>query len=174
MDPLQPKFMNPATGYDGICWDFMPDLWTTEEMLYDKEAWVDSDIMRTSKNDIKQEWDSVRNGLDEVLRTHGYERTQRYYNVVEHNEDTIVFFCHLGVTMVMLAHLLGISPPALWQGYFLAPSSVTILNSEERVEGKGYFRVQVMGDTSHLYASNEPISNSGYYAKSLNECREEK
>ncbi len=161
--------MNPANGKNHICWDLMPDYWTEMDMLYDRDKWAEADIMLESPNSIKDEWEKVSNGIDSILASHGYVREKRYYRVEEHNDDTIVIFCHLGVTMVMLAHLLGISAPALWHGYFLAPTSVTILNTEERIPGKAYFRCQVMGDTSHLAFAGEPISNSGYFAESMND-----
>ena len=53
--------------------------------------------------------------------------------------------------------------PAVWQGFFLAPTSVTVLGTEERTPGEAYFRCQMMGDTSHLLLHNEPVSVYGYF-----------
>lgn len=161
--------VNPATGYSHICWDFMPDYWTYMDDMYDRDNWASSELMSSSTNDINVEWQNVSQGIDSILSHYGYVRKDRYYEVKEHRDDTIVIFCHLGVTMVMMAHLLGISAPVLWHGFFLAPTSVTILNSEERIPGKAYFRCQVMGDTSHLSFNGEPISKSGYFADTFNE-----
>ncbi len=161
--------MNPATGHDYICWDFMPDYWTEMEDMYDKDNWAVSDLMSTGSNDINHEWQSVCNGIDGILAGHGYIRKGRYYTFDKHSDDTIVIFCHFGVTMVMLAHMLGISAPVLWHGTFLAPTSVTILNSEERQPGKAYFRSQVIGDTSHLAFAGEKVSDSGYFSETFNE-----
>ncbi len=161
--------LNPATGKSHICWDFMPDYWTYMDDMYDRDNWAKSKLMSSSANDIHMEWQKVSNGIDDILLKYGYKRKDRYYEFEEHRDDTIVIFCHLGVTMVMMSHLLGISAPALWHGFFLAPTSVTILNSEERIDKKAYFRCQVMGDTSHLSFNGESISNSGYYAESFNE-----
>lgn len=158
---------NSVTGYDHICWDLMPDYWTVDEGMYDRDNWAKSDIMRTSTNNIYEECSKVYEGIDGILAAHGYERCGRYYSVKEHNDDTIVIFCHLGVTMVMMSRLLSVSAPVLWHGYYLAPSSVTIFNTEERVDGMAYFRCQVMGDTSHLYVAGEPVSSSGYYAEAF-------
>jgi probable phosphoglycerate mutase len=49
----------------------------------------------------------------------------------------------------------------------MAPSSVTIIGSEEREEGTASFRVQVFGDTAHLTSKNESVSSSGYFAEVL-------
>lgn len=158
---------NTVNGNTAICWDLMPDHWTADEGMYDRDNWAKSDIMLTSTNDISVECDAVYNGIDMILKNHGYERCGRYYKVNEHNDDTIVIFCHLGVTMVMLSRILGIAAPVLLHGFFLAPTSVTVLNTEERVDGMAYFRCQSMGDTTHLIMNNEPVSASGYFAETM-------
>ena len=97
----------------------------------------------------------VWNGLDEILTQHGYERENNFYRAVQPNEETLAFFCHFGVTCVMLSHLLGISPMILWHGFCAAPTSVTSLITEERREGVALFRMNAFGDTAHLYANQE-------------------
>ena len=58
---------------------------------------------------------------------------------------------------MLLSHLLGISPFVLWQNFIAAPSSVTVVNTEERRQGIANFRVAAFGDTSHLaLAGMEP------------------
>jgi len=83
------------------------------------------------------------------------------------DEKNLVFVCHLGVMFVMLSHLTGISPVQLWQGFFVAPSSVTIVGAEERVPGEVVFRIQQMGDVSHLIGANEKVSASGFFGNCL-------
>ena len=51
----------------------------------------------------------------------------------------------------------------LWQGFFVAPTSVTILGAQERLPGQVLFRVQTMGSTSHLAAAKEDPSSSGFF-----------
>lgn len=152
---------DPITGENRIPWDLMPSYWTKKEELYDKEAWRNSDIMKTGT--IATDYQTVTDSMDQLLRDHGYEREGGIYRVHKANDDTLVFFCHLGVTFVLLSHLLGIAAPVLWQGFFIAPTSVTILQTEERIQGEAYFRCRALGDTSHLYEAGEPISESGFF-----------
>ena len=112
---------------------------------------------------VSEEFAKVCAGIDSILAEHGYERTGEYYKVVKSNHDTLVFFCHLGVQFAILSHLLGIPAPLLWQGCFVAPTSVTVLTSEERVQGEAYFRLRTLGDCAHLYVSGEPYSRSGFF-----------
>ena len=63
----------------------------------------------------------------------------------------------------MMSHLLGISPALLCHALYLAPTSVTILATEERQNNIAAFRAQVIGDTNHLLQGGEPISAAGYF-----------
>lgn len=154
---------DPETGESRIAWDLQPSFWTERLALYDKDAWPSDPLMRTG--DAARFARAVTDGLDEVLARHGYVRRGGFYRAAERNDDTVVFFCHFGVACVMLAHLLGISAPVLWHGLFLAPTSVTMLVTEERREGDAYFRCIAAGDTSHLRCAGEPISASGMFAE---------
>lgn len=152
---------DPITKKPRTPWDFMPNYWTNEPMLYDKDQWFQSPIMKTGA--IEENFEKVKSGIDFILAEHGYRRNGKYYTAEKPNQDTLVFFCHLGVQFAILSHLLGIAAPLLWQGFFVAPTSVTILTSEERVKGDAYFRCKTVGDTSHLYTAGEPVSTSGFF-----------
>lgn len=152
---------DPVTNGNRIPWDFMPEWWTKQTEFYHKDNWRTHPVMQTGA--IEAEFEKVRSGLDALLSEHGYQRNGNLYDVVKTNDDTLVFFCHLGVQFTMLNHLLGIAAPLLWQGCFVAPSSVTILSSEEREPGKAYFRLKTLGDTAHLYVAGEPASDSGFF-----------
>lgn len=157
--------IDPISGKERIPWDFYPAYWTNLPEAYDKEHWMDLPVMKSGE--ISTEHKKVCTGIDSILHTYGYERENGYYRVKsslkDRKEETLVFFCHLGVSFVMLGHLLGISPFLLWHTAFVAPSSVTILGSEEREPGIASFRIQTLSDTRHLSAAGEPISSSGYF-----------
>lgn len=153
---------DPVTGKNRIAWDFMPKYWTSQPELYDKDQWINSPVMKTGE-ELQNAYGEVCSGIDSILALHGYERYENYYRAIQPNKDTIVFFCHLGVSFVMISHILGISAPVLWQQFFAAPTSVTLLCTEEREKGNASFRVKVFGDTSHLLAGGEPASDSGFF-----------
>lgn len=183
---------DPTTGRHGVPWDFMPSYWTTEPRFYDREHWHEIPVLSENK-ELKSAYDEVCRGIDEILAGYGYIRHGMLYHTpdkkdrgVENKEasltpdlvdigtaklegsyceDTIVIFCHLGVTFAMMSHLLGLAPSMLWQNFFIAPTSVTILASEERMPNTAYFRCQVVGDTTHLFTGNEPVSRAGYFAE---------
>ncbi len=157
------RITDPATGQKRIPWDMLPGDWTSVPEYYDKDKWYNVPIMKEAGMGLglRAVWD----GLDEILLRHGYRREGMVYRAENPNEDTIAFFCHFGVGCVMIGHLLGISPMILWHGFMAAPTSVTVLNSEERREGTAFFRVSSYGDISHLYAKGEEPAFAGRFCE---------
>lgn len=150
---------------DRIVWDFLPAEWTKEDGNFCENQWVA--CPRTVF--AQEEYKTVCRELDELLASYGYERQGRYYRVREHSDKTVVIFCHFGVSMIFLSHLLNLPAQALLHGLFMATTSITVLNTEERAEGAAYFRAERVGDTAHLSRGGEPISESGYFAKIMQE-----
>ena len=180
-------------GKNVMCWDLLPEFFTSDKKFFDKDLWTSSRFMKSGK--IKKYYKFVCTGIDDILSQYGYQRNNHnFYDVKNpvpnHNwnqpvekyhlksikddyneETTLVFFCHLGVMFSIIAHLTGLSPMQLWQGFYVAPTSITILNSEERIKGQAWFRVERLGDTNHLTNGGEPISSSGYFASVLDESQ---
>ncbi len=176
-----------------ICWDILPEDYCSDSLFFDKDRWTDARLMK--KGRVKSYYKMVCKSFDGILAQYGYTRNkQGFYDVASpvpnHNwsepvykyhlkavkddypeETTLVFFCHLGVMFAIIAHLTGLSPVQLWQGFYVAPTSITILNSEERICGQAWFRVERLGDTNHLTSGGEPISSSGYFASVLEETK---
>lgn len=180
---------DPLTGEVHCPWDLMPQYFTGDPMLLDKDAWVHAPLYRDIP-EMETRWNEVRTGLDSILARYGYTRCGLYYQFAEpdgsilpaeisdlqlhgtkdyevrdaDDEKTIVFFCHLGVTCVMLAYLLGVSPVLLWHGTCIPTTGVTIVNAEKRLHNASFFRIQALGDCSHLLAAGEPLSGFASFA----------
>ena len=178
---------DPITGRHGVPWDFVPSYWSGNLLMTTGTDWVDAEIMKQNP-EIKSQFQNVCKNLDEFLASYGYIREQNFYLVPEmeerfisqtvapgnvrtidrlpdeSNEPVIVIFCHLGITCLVLSHLLNIPFPLLTHGFFLPPASITIVSSERRWGKEAYFRVQTMGDVHHLLANDEPISPAGSFA----------
>lgn len=153
----------PGTDNPVICWDFMPSFYTKVDELYDKDKFKELDFMREGK--YPELYKNVTDNLDALLEKHGYKRCGGYYQAVNPNRDTIVFFCHFGLECQLLGHILGISPVILAQNFCAAPTSVTTLITEEREEGIAIFRCTSFGDISHLYAHGEPPAFSARFCE---------
>lgn len=153
--------IDETSGNRRIPWDMMPGSWTKKPKLYDKELWLDEPLMQTG--DVREVYGRVTAGMDKLLEQYGYIRDGGMYRTTAGNEDTLVFFCHLGVTFAILSHLIGLSPIMLWHGFYVAPTSVTTVVTEERIPGEVFFRCTGLGDISHLYHEGEPASKAGFF-----------
>lgn len=170
-----------------IAWDLSSDYLHAHPEVYSPDGWRENELVQTGS--VAEDYDRVCAEFDALLASYGYVRDGVCYRVTEdhipsdafmiydghtiehmqHNEatytdDTLVFFCHLGVSMVLLSHLLNVSPYTLWQGFFTPPTAITVLTAEEKEPGLAVFRCQVCGDTSHLREASEPISYYGGFA----------
>ena len=181
---------DPVTGKFGVPWDLVPSFWSNDPLMLSKEEWGHSDVMKQNP-EIVEKYKEVCKNLDDLLRTYGYIREDNFYrkpdkkevfvtytrspdnaeNIagkqMEEKEPVIVIFCHLGAICIMLSHLLNIPFPLLVHGFFLPPTSLTILSTEERWSNEAYFRVQSMGDVHHLLSGGEPVSDAGSFANSF-------
>ncbi len=174
-------------GIDHCAWDFMPQDYTSEVILMDPDNWYKAKLYDESDN-LEKYCKEVYEGIDNIVAEYGYKRNGAYYDFVdptghvnpaskedimltgiknyekrdEDDDKTIVIFCHFGVTSLMIAHLIGISPVALWHGTCIPPTGITIVNAEKRLNNAAHFRIQALGDVSHLLKAGLPVS--GYAA----------
>ena len=139
-----------------VFWDLLPSFWTKIDKMYEKEGWLDQDFYRVSE--LGKRYDYVVKSFDELLKKHGYTRNGRLYETEQGNHDTIAFFCHGGLEIVLLSHLCHISPIPLAHHFGALTSSVTTLYTEEREKGFAVFRCAGFSDTGHLYAGGEDAS----------------
>lgn len=139
-----------------IAWDWLPQDWTTDERLYQKEHWAENE--RMAEAGVGDEYRKVTEQFDGLLAKHGYVRDGGYYRAKKPNHDTIVLFCHFGLECVLLSHLWGVSPVMFWQGSCARTTSVTTVVTEERRRGIASFRMLSFGETAHLYVHDEPPS----------------
>ena len=138
-------------GMSRVPWDWLPQDWLSDPRLLSAEHWKENEIFRAAN--IGEAYDHIIAEFDALLARCGYERDGLLYRAVQPNADTLAFFCHLGLGCLLMSHLMNCSPMVLWQGTALAPTSVSVLYTEERRPGFAAFRAQSIGDVSHLYAA---------------------
>ncbi len=153
---------NPDGSFRNIPWDYMPEYWKKQEIVFDKDKWADFELFAESS--LKDDLNEVKEGLDSLLSRYGIKNDKGIFRIDHQNDDTtIVIFCHLGLTYLCLSLLLGYSPFVMWHTFFMPPTGVTVLGAEEREPGVLNFRVEQFGDTRHLRDNREPVSPSGYF-----------
>ena len=146
------------------CWDILPEYINNEVPdIYSLDGWKESNLIKNTI--VEQSYNNVIAEFDKVLEQHGYRREGTMYKVIKPNHDTFIFCCHMGLSCVLMSHLLNCSPFSLLQHCVMLPSSVTTFYTEERREGAAHFRVCGIGDLSHLYVANEEPSFSARFCE---------
>lgn len=147
-------------------WDFLPrDIENYPELV--SHEFLDSNFCKPVH--MREMYDEVIKEFDKTLEAHGYKREGSYYRVVEPNNDTIVFVCHLGMMSLLMSRLSGIPYTQIAQYFFVAPTGVTTYVSEEREQSLAQFRCREFGNLDHLRRKNEPYSKFGSFKETFDE-----
>ena len=155
------RYYDAEAGYERICWDLKPRVWTAHPELADPENWADSPVY--AGGNAREVWEETRSGVDALMSRYGFRRDGAVW-LSEHNcRDTIALFCHFGISMAVLACLQGCSPVPLWHRMMTLTSSLTEVVTEERIPGEVFFRVTRLGDISHLESAGERRSTAGLF-----------
>ncbi len=144
----------PGVEKEKRIWDFLPSFIDRYPELYSEKDWQKVPFIRDSK--VPERYKEVCEQFDLLLAQYGYVRKGSYYEAVQPNLKTLVFFCHLGLSGVLMSHLFHMSPVAILQSFAGTPTSVTEIRTEEREKGIALFRANRLGDVSHLYLRGEP------------------
>jgi broad specificity phosphatase PhoE len=94
----------------------------------------------------------TRLGLDAdaFASRQGFVRDGDAYRATGDGPHGAAVFCHGGLALTWLAHLLAIPPPLLWAGFTLPPASVTTVVFEALPGDRAVPRCHGLGDVSHL------------------------
>lgn len=157
------RFADPESDDPSVIWDRMPEELNAEPDYFDRDKWTETSRLRGTG--IAAYYEETCRSADALLLKYGYRRDGLIYRISPDadRDAVVVCFCHLGVTLAILSHLLNVSPYVLWQGFFIAPASVTVVGTEERDHENAYFRTERMGDTMHLRDGGEDISYYGLF-----------
>ncbi len=147
-------------------WELPLEYWIDDDQMLDHKNVLNTKLLADSE--VVSRAEIVWNKLDEIIKQNGYERVGNLYRVNNPNKKEIVFVTHFATMAVMLAHLLNISILVALNMFFMAPSSYTVLSTEEIHKGKSIFRCLELGSTKHLYGRNELKSEYGRQAEIRN------
>ncbi len=147
----------------GVPWDWPPALWLSEPRFLDLHAWREVPVMKEAG--VGEAYDRVVSAFDGLLEARGYRREGFVYRAERPNARVLAFFCHFGLSCVLLSHLMNVSPMVLWHGMALPPSSITTVWTEERRPGVASFRAASLGATPHLTLAGRAPSFSARFCE---------
>ena len=164
-----------------VAWDILPEYYTAHPELSHPKEWRNSFVAQNGgdmpqakaeesgrKSTFLACYDYVAGRFDAFLEGYGYRRSEGGLYRTEYGvEKTVTFFCHFGITAVLLSRLWDVSPFLLLQSLCAAPTSVTEVVTEERMEGYAYFRALRIGDTTHLTMAGQKAAFAARYCETF-------
>ncbi len=151
-----------------IYWDMLPSYIVQHPELLDNQNWRNAEVCYP---DFLARYDEVCERFDEILAANGYRRDGLFYKVEEENTKTLAFFCHLGVSSVLLSHLWNTSPFLIWHMACVLTTSITESVTEEREKGLATFRTLRLGSTAHLDLGSEPDAFIARFSETFSDPR---
>ena len=129
-------------------WDWYPKYWTEIPEHFDRKLFAYLPDIKGSELPVR--YHAACKGLDAVLSENGLSRLGGVYVKTDDCDKTLAFFCHFGISCVMIAHLLGVSPILTLQGLSAEPTAIATLCTDDRFGDRVNFRMHGFGDISHL------------------------
>ncbi len=155
--------MGPVSPWGTLMtWDLPGEIIREKRKLLTYDDW--HKIPHFGDKKFKSEVNRVHRDSDAFLKRHGYQRVSGKYRILKSNRERLAVFCHGGLGITWLAHLLEIPLPLIWSGFWMAPSSVTTILFDERSKKWAVPRCIGFCDTSHLRMEGLPVSTHGIKA----------
>jgi broad specificity phosphatase PhoE len=103
-------------------------------------------------------YENFRQQSNAFMHRLGFEAVGgRYRPMRDENKERVAVFCHGGFGVTWLSVLLELPPLLAWSGFWLAPSSVTMILMEQHTIQWAVPRCLCVGDVSHLYEARLPM-----------------
>ena len=142
-------------------WDVPGEVIRGQPRLPTRETWHETPPL--DEPVFREQFAAARAGSDAFLARLGYPRLDGRYRLASPNDERIAVFCHLGLGLAWIAHLLELPLSLVWSGFWVPPSSVTTIVLERRSDDWAVPRCLGLGDVSHLYAAGLPVSPAGLH-----------
>ena len=127
---------------------FMTDNWHT------LPAWNECKTMKPA-------YDAFISEADKFLCELGYVREDDHYRIENPKYERVAVFCHQGVGLTLISHLLCLPPHIIWGSFDITHTGISVLEFKNYPNGKTLPLCLCMSDTSHLFAGDLPMKYQG-------------
>lgn len=133
-----------------------------DNTVYVSEKWYEIESLDILKGRAKEGYDKLIAASDDFLLRQGYKREGSIYRIVRPNDDRVALFCHQGLGLTWMSHLLHIPPHLFWAGFDFPHTGISIFEFHNNPDGYTAPKCLCMCDTSHIYKEGLPLKyNNG-------------
>jgi broad specificity phosphatase PhoE len=126
-----------------------------DKTVYLGERWYEAEGLKMI--DGKEGYERLIAASDAFLNRLGYKRQGSIYKIIKPNEGRIALFCHQGLGLSWISHLLQIPPHIFWAGFDLTHSGFSVFEFRNNADGFTAPRCLCLSDTSHIYKEGLPM-----------------
>ena len=109
----------------------------------------------------KPAYDAFCRETDLFTKQLGFTRKGDRYEIGTVPFNRVAVFCHQGVGLTLLSHLLSIPPQVMWSSFDITHTGITVLDFKEYENGETLPICLCLSDTSHLFAAGLPLRYNG-------------
>lgn len=123
--------------------------------------WYDDPILATDREKSKRAWEEFTAGADAFSLELGYRREGERYIIEEPRYNRVAVFCHQGVGLCWLSHMLAIPPQVFWASFDITHTGITVVEFPNYENKTTVPKVLCLSDTSHLFGAGLPTEYNG-------------
>ncbi|MBN1583253.1 MAG: histidine phosphatase family protein [Anaerolineae bacterium] len=127
-------------------WEAPGDMFLRDDTPGMQHDWFEPD---GAMPEGREQFERVREGFNDLLRSYGYDRQGHGYRVEHGSNKRVALFCHKGVILTLLADILHWALPMVFVSLHIHPSGVTRLEMVEH-DGFAHLKALAINDLSHL------------------------
>ncbi len=144
-------------------WCFhQPEINYKPRNTYEKlDKWYDLPAFAPCRDRAKEGYEKFIADSDEFLARLGYVRDDGFYRIENPPYERVAVFCHQGVGLTWLSHMLNIPPQIFWSSFDITHTGVTVLEFKNRPEGITVPMCLCLSDTAHLFGGDLEIKHCG-------------
>ncbi len=98
---------------------------------------------------------------DEFLCSLGYRREGERYKIENPPYERVAVFCHQGVGLTWLSHMLAIPPQVFWASFDITHTGISVVEFKNYENGITAPKCLCLSDTSHLFGADLPLKYLG-------------
>ncbi len=110
---------------------------------------------------LKGAYDEFIKASDEFLCELGYVREGDHYRIENPKYERVAVFCHQGVGLTWISHMLAIPPHIMWGSFDITHSAVSVLEFKNHQNGITLPMCLCLSDTSHIFHAGLPMKYQG-------------
>ncbi len=125
------------------------------------ENWYDLPVFADCREEALPAFEKFIADSDEFLKRLGFVRDDGFYKIKNPPYNRVAVFCHQGVGLTWMAHMLNIPHQMFWSSFDVTHTGISVLEFKEYENGITTPMCLCLSDTSHLFGAGMEIKHCG-------------